>query len=142
MSRLLHSGRTIQSAATQALLHCMILLSTNRSSPQNGRYEAVKLVTESLTRQGQYSVEFLASYTMLSIYEIAQAFYPEAYNSVSTCVRICHIFGLHDRRKATQLFAKAGKHFERQEQSRVFTADESQIRGWRWKRGGAYGGAY
>lgn len=111
VSRLLRSGTSISAADTQALLQCMMLLSENQGLQlQSKRYEAVKSVIGFLERRGQYCVDFLAAYTLLALYEVGHALYPEAYMSVTACVRICCVIGVHDRRKATQVIPRAGKY--------------------------------
>jgi hypothetical protein len=55
------------------------------------------------------SLRLLQALVLIAMYELGNAIYPAAYLTVGHCARLGHAMGIHDRRKAPQMFSRPGK---------------------------------
>ena len=139
VSRMLKSGSPLNAADNQALFYSMKLVSDRSMSALScSLYESLKLVMTTLERTGQFSVDMMAAYTLIALYEFGQAIYPAAYLTVGNCVRIGCILGFHDKRKATQVLPRAGICRAASCIDRLI--DLEQTPGLRWRSDGGSGG--
>ena len=122
LCRQLESGDEITAADKTAMLYAMKLLSTSPLLSAKSIYTAVKHVLDACESVSQHSPSLLAAQILLAFYEAGQGFYPAAYYNLSRCSRMCHAMGLHDKKKATQLLAKADSWTEVEERRRLWWA--------------------
>jgi hypothetical protein len=120
--RVLRSLRNAQvsiDADVQILLHAMRLdhddsLASQRSSEdeytkeQKTRYQQVKTALFAIEQSARFSTNFLAAHALLALHEIGHGIFPAAYLTVGNLARLFCAFGLHDRKKATQILLRPG----------------------------------
>lgn len=88
----------------------------------NDTYQSLKAVLAACEQKGLFSTNFLAAQVLTAAHETAQGLYPASYFTVGACVRLCHTFGLHNRRYATQLQSRVDTWNETEERRRLWWA--------------------
>ncbi|KAH7317136.1 hypothetical protein B0I35DRAFT_354453 [Stachybotrys elegans] len=112
---------------TALLLACMKLVSdapaAGRHPSQSRLYDMVRNELTLLENQGLMSASLLQVAVLVATYELGHGIYPAAYLSVGHCIRVGHMMGLHDRRRAPQAVVTFPSYWaENEELTRLWCA--------------------
>lgn len=122
-TRQMQAEITISSADKMAMIYAMALASSQETlQAPHLVHRAVKMALAACEAHGQMSVSLLAAHVLVSVYEITNAIFPNAYLSVGHCAKLCLAMGWHDKRNATQLLPKADTWGEVEERRRLWWA--------------------
>ncbi|KAI1329773.1 hypothetical protein F5Y16DRAFT_81431 [Xylariaceae sp. FL0255] len=124
--RNLLSCKNSKNSRLALLLSCMKLLvePLPSSSPppptESCNYRTTKELLYRTERETFPSLLFLQSLILVCVYEIGHAIYPAAYLSIGHAARVAIMYGLHDRKRAPQLFGDTTTWAEREEERRAW----------------------
>lgn len=105
-----------------ALLFAMQLLSGPDTEESRGVYQAVKTVLAMCEQLNCMSTHQLTAQILIATYEMSRGMFPVAYLTIGHCSRICYALGLHDKKKATQLFGGCDTWTESEQRRRLWWA--------------------
>jgi hypothetical protein len=92
----------------------------NRETPRTTFYALTKEFYSSVESSGVGSIRLLQAGSLIALYEIGHAIYPEAYLSVGHCGRLGQAIGLHDTAGIPQLALQPDSWDEMEERRRVW----------------------
>lgn len=122
LTRELERLRSIAAADITALLFAMQLLSRPSSEDSKAIYHAVKKVLSSCEQYNCLSTHQLTAQVLIATYEMSIGMFPVAYLTIGHCSRLCFALGLHDKKKATQLFGICDTWTESEQRRRLWWA--------------------
>lgn len=122
LTRELERLYAITAADLTALLFAMQLLSSPNSDDSPAVYHAVKKVLSNCEQQNCLSTHQLAAQVLIATYEMSTGMFPVAYLTIGHCSRLCFALGLHDKKKATQLFGTCDTWTESEQRRRLWWA--------------------
>jgi hypothetical protein len=112
----------IDAADLVSLLFAMQLLSRPDEEESQSIYMAVKAALAKCEQSNCLSTHHLAAQVLIATYEMSRGMFPVAYLTIGHCCRLCYALGLHDKKKATQLFGICDTWTESEQRRRLWWA--------------------